>query len=87
MPLSRILQKPPQKSQPVQAHVSLFPQSISSSSKLSAICKNTETNEELFLAVAEITQVAECRALSGNKTRSFSSAQSSVTNTCGLRFT
>ena len=87
MPLSRVLQEPPQKSQPVQAHVSLFPQSICSSSKLSATCKNPETHEELFDNMREITQVAECRALGCNKTRGFSSAQSSVTNTCGLRFT
>ena len=67
MPLSRVLQEPPQKSQSVQAHVSLFPQSICSSSKLSATCKNTETHEELFYAMRDITQVAECRELSRDK--------------------
>jgi hypothetical protein len=79
-----VREEPPQKSQPVQAHVSLFPQSICSSSKLSAANKNTEAKEEFFIAMRQTTQVAECRALSPDKNRSFSSTQSSATNTCGL---
>ncbi|MCU1254739.1 MAG: hypothetical protein JWM83_1038 [Candidatus Angelobacter sp.] len=73
MPLSRVLQEPPQKSQSVQAHVSLFPQSICSSSKLSATCKNPETHEELFDDRLEITEVAECMQISRKKNPVFSS--------------
>jgi hypothetical protein len=80
-----VLEEPAQESKPVQAHVSLFPHYVSCFSKLSAASKNTEPKEEFFAAMRETTQVAECRALSHNKNRSFSSRQSSATNTCGLR--
>lgn len=59
--------EPTHTSDPVQAHASLFPYSVLATSKLSATSKNTETKEELFTAMREITQVADSRALSRNK--------------------
>ena len=46
-PLCGVFQEPLQKTHPVPAHISLFPH-YSVSSKLSAICKNTETKEKLL---------------------------------------
>jgi hypothetical protein len=66
-PLDGVLQEPPQKSEPVQLHVSRFPHYVSCSSKLSAASKNTQTRKELFAAMLEVTQVAESRALCRNK--------------------
>lgn len=71
-PLDGVLQEPPRKSEPVQAHVSLFPHYASCFSKPIATCKNTEPQKEFFTAMCETTQVAECRVLSRNKNRSFS---------------
>jgi hypothetical protein len=56
MPLSRVLQESPQKSQSVQAHVSLVPYSCSS--KLNATNRNTEIKAEFFADMREKTQVS-----------------------------
>jgi hypothetical protein len=52
-----VLQQPPQKSEFAQAHISLS-FCISSSSKLSATSKNTETKRELLAGMREKTQVS-----------------------------
>jgi len=56
-PLSGVLDEPPQKSEPAQAHVSLFPHYICCSSKLSATNKNTEPLGELLARMRGKTQV------------------------------
>ncbi|MGZ4866621.1 MAG: hypothetical protein ACXV7C_05330 [Candidatus Angelobacter sp.] len=48
-------------------HVSLFPYSVLTTSKLGATTKNTQTKKELLDLVREKTQVADSRALSRNK--------------------
>jgi hypothetical protein len=53
MPLSGIFQKPPQKPESIQAHVSLFPRYLSCSGKLSATNRNTRAKEELFACALE----------------------------------